>query len=78
MPTTNATPPAVTRPPKPEIYQRADGQWSWRLRAANGEITACAGEGDGFASKHNAQRAWDDVVASILLLAGVDQPPDAP
>lgn len=49
-----------------EYYIRDDGKWSWRRRAANGKITGCAGEGDGFASKRNAVRAWKAFKKGIL------------
>ena len=28
-----------------EMYQDEDGDWRWRLRAVNGAIIACSGEG---------------------------------
>jgi uncharacterized protein YegP (UPF0339 family) len=46
-----------------EIYERADGEWSWRLRAANGEHVGGAGEG--FRDPHDAQRAFYDFIDTL-------------
>ena len=54
---------------KTEFYVRKDGFWTWRRRTANGKITCCAGEGDGFASEGNAKRAWKAVVRDIVKMA---------
>ena len=47
-----------------EVYADAARLWRWRLIAANGQRVASSGEA--FASKSNAQRAVDDVVAIVL------------
>lgn len=40
---------------KIEVYPAADGQWRWRLRAANGKITADGAEG--YANESSCKRA---------------------
>lgn len=47
-------PPHDTRD-RVELFQRADRQWSWRVRAANGRIVHTAGEG--FTRRWSARRA---------------------
>lgn len=44
------------------VLQAADGQWFFNLRAGNGEII---GHGETYASKTNAQRAVDTLVALL-------------
>ncbi|MBM3715890.1 MAG: DUF1508 domain-containing protein [Actinobacteria bacterium] len=48
--------------PRPQVFQRADGRWAWRLRAANGEIIATDG-GQGF-ERHGAAKASAAAVLS--------------
>lgn len=38
-----------------EIYSGSDNQWHWRLRAANGKITADGSEG--YATESSCKRA---------------------
>ncbi len=45
-----------------EVLQASDGQWFFHLKAGNGEII---GHGETYASKSNAQRAVDTLVALI-------------
>lgn len=40
---------------KYEVYKGEDRKWRWRLRAANGQITATSGES--FATRFSAMRA---------------------
>lgn len=40
-----------------EIYKgRGVQPWRWRVRARNGKIMACSGEG--FTSRRNARESW--------------------
>jgi uncharacterized protein YegP (UPF0339 family) len=39
---------------KGEVYQRNDGKWAFRVKAANGEIVATDG-GQGYSAKADAQ-----------------------
>ena len=50
-----------------EIYESADGDHRWRLRAANGEVVA---SGEGFESDYNAERACADLVRNVMLARG--------
>ncbi|HEY4057611.1 MAG TPA: YegP family protein [Kofleriaceae bacterium] len=60
-----------------QLLQAADGQWYFRLRAANNEII---GHGETYASKANAQRAIDSLVALLKseLVADPKAAPAAP
>ena len=40
-----------------EVYRREDGQYDWRLLAANHRIVATSG-GQGYRSAYEAERAW--------------------
>lgn len=42
-----------------EIYKRSDSQYSWRLKSANGQTIATAGEG--YTQKSSAQNGIDAV-----------------
>ncbi|MFT3855119.1 MAG: DUF1508 domain-containing protein [Ilumatobacteraceae bacterium] len=42
-----------------ELYKRSDNQYSWRLKSANGQIVAVAGEG--YVNKSGAQNGIDAV-----------------
>jgi len=46
-----------------EIYQRTDGEFSWRARASNGEITA---SGEGHKTKYGAVRAIEQFARSFM------------
>ena len=46
-----------------EFYKDRRGLWRWRLVSANGRIMADSGEG--YASKGNARRGWERLVALI-------------
>lgn len=44
-----------------EVYEREDGKWAWRLKAANGEIIATDG-GQGYENKQDAQELVHNLV----------------
>lgn len=44
--------------PKVVVYQRADGLWEFRVRAANGRIVGPSNQG--FTSKRDAWRGFQD------------------
>lgn len=48
---------------KAEIYQDAQWQYRWRLKALNGAIVACSGEG--FVKKFNAVRSLDRLISRM-------------
>ena len=37
------------------VFKDKQNQWRWHIKARNGKIVACSGEG--FVSKHNARRS---------------------
>jgi uncharacterized protein YegP (UPF0339 family) len=40
-----------------EVYKgRGKQPWRWRVRARNGKLVACSGEG--FRSRRNAMKSW--------------------
>ena len=41
-----------------EVYQSRDGNYRWRLKAANGEIVATS---EGYTTKYSAQRSAESV-----------------
>lgn len=41
------------------IYKDARGEWRWRLKSANNRIVADSGEG--YETRHGAERACDTV-----------------
>lgn len=60
--------------PKVEIYKHfksadppttGEDEWGWRLKAANGEIVA---SGEGHGSPRDAERAFRDAAATMLML----------
>jgi uncharacterized protein YegP (UPF0339 family) len=50
-----------------ELYERDDGQWGFRLKAANGEILAGS---EGYSSKQAAQ---DGIEATKNAVVAIDQ-----
>jgi uncharacterized protein YegP (UPF0339 family) len=54
----------VQRPAKMQIYRDARGEWRWRLRASNGRIIACSGEG--YRGQRSAGRAAQRVRAYFV------------
>jgi uncharacterized protein YegP (UPF0339 family) len=44
------------------IYRESNGEWRWRLKAANGNILADSGEG--YNNKQDCRDALDSVKAS--------------
>ncbi|WP_248240578.1 YegP family protein [Microbacterium kunmingense] len=56
-----------------EVYQRADGKWAWRLKAANGEIVATDG-GQGYEHKDECERTGARVVVGLYAPAGLNVP----
>jgi hypothetical protein len=46
---------------KGEVFRRADNEWSWRLKAGNGEIVAV---GEGYSNRTDALRGFHDAVAA--------------
>lgn len=49
-------------PAKAEVFQRRDGEWSWRLKAANGEVVAT---GEGYRDRSDALRGFHDMAAAV-------------
>jgi uncharacterized protein len=49
--------------PKFEIYQDRSGRYRWRLRAANGHITADSGQS--YRDRYSARRAAEAVIVSL-------------
>ncbi|WP_158853515.1 DUF1508 domain-containing protein [Halorhabdus sp. CUG00001] len=47
-----------------ELYEDAGGEWRWRLRHCNGNITATSGEG--YTQKHNAQNGLASIRRDAL------------
>lgn len=43
--------------PRPTVYQDREGQWRWRIWAANNEIVAT---GEAYSSKSDAMRGLQD------------------
>ena len=52
----------MTRPGSGEIYQRKDGKWAFRVKAANGRIVATDGS-QGYESKTSAKRTLTKLLA---------------
>lgn len=46
-----------------EVYADAGGNYRWRLKSSNGQVTASSGEA--FSSKSSAVRAAEAVKASV-------------
>ena len=46
-----------------EICRRSDGDFGWRFKGANGEISAISGEG--FTRREDANRAIHDFLAAV-------------
>jgi len=45
---------------KVEFYEAKNGEWSWRLKAPNGEIIAVPGET--FVTAKNAERSFTNLI----------------
>jgi uncharacterized protein YegP (UPF0339 family) len=54
-----------------EIYKRTDNQYSWRMKSANGQVIASAGEG--FVTKQSAQNGIDAVKRDASTAKVVDK-----
>jgi uncharacterized protein YegP (UPF0339 family) len=52
---------------KGKPYQREDGLWDWRIRAANHKIVATSG-GQGYVNRYGAKRA----LAAFVDESGAD------
>jgi len=46
---------------KGEIYERKDGKWAFRVKAANGEVVATDG-GQGYSSKAGAKSTLEKLL----------------
>ncbi len=46
---------------KGEVYQRNDGKWAFRVKAANGEIVATDG-GQGYSAKSDAKATLEKLM----------------
>lgn len=60
---------AKKRGPKYEVHAGADGQFYWRLRAANGEIVASS---EGYTTEASARRA----ATELARIAQATEAPD--
>lgn len=45
------------------FYKDERSEWRWRVRAKNGRIVADSGEG--YSSKSNAKRAWNNFLLAL-------------
>lgn len=55
---------------EPVFYERSDGQWAWRVVAANGEVVGNDG-GQGFRDDSDAHRAFEAFLQGLLDNPGV-------
>lgn len=55
--------------PKFEIYQGADGEWRWRLKARNSQIVA---SGEGYKTRAGARRGTDALRRAAKLAKVVE------
>lgn len=60
----------MSKQPKFHIYQDHEGDWRWRLGAANGRKIADSAEG--YTSKAGAKRAVDTVIATVSAMGYLD------
>lgn len=61
----------MSKQPKFHIYRDTEGDWRWRLVAANGRIIADSAEG--YATRFGAVRAARSLVNSVATLEEVPQ-----
>jgi uncharacterized protein YegP (UPF0339 family) len=52
----------MTTHPNVEFYKGDDGDWRWRVQAANGEIVAT---GEGFTRRRDAKRGFEDMASTV-------------
>lgn len=51
-----------------EVYESRDGQYRWRLKAANGEIVAVSeGYETKYSARHSAERIKEIAPSAILV-----------
>lgn len=63
-----------------EYYESDDGDYRWRVQAANGEIVA---SGEGYTRRSDAKRGFQDVARAVRLawirdMAGTQPQPEQP
>jgi uncharacterized protein YegP (UPF0339 family) len=61
-----------SRPARFQAFERTDGRWEWRLRAANGAVQATS-HGQGFRDLPDAVRGVRDALVSMAELLGYDR-----
>jgi uncharacterized protein YegP (UPF0339 family) len=55
----------TTVSPEVEIFEDGAGEWRWRLKAANGEITA---QSEGYTNKADAMRGFRAHARNVLVV----------